>query len=469
MNTKQKVVLTITLILLILSGWFLYPTIDWYTRSAAERKEGERMNDPLLKKILKLGLDLKGGMHIVMEVDTSALNKGTTLPEAMNRAVEVIRNRIDQMGVAEPLLQKQGSKWIVVQLPGIEDPERAVDIIGKTALLEFKLVEDDLKKMEDIVGGKKLSDVLASPELQAKLLEKGYQVLPGKNDDHFLVKKDAELTGSTLTDAKVEFGGQFNQPHVQIAFNNEGAVTFAKITGDNINRRLAIVLDGKVQSAPVIRSKIPEGKGIIEGSFTTQEASDLALILRSGSLPVPLKIVENRTVGPSLGQDSIVKGVTACVLGAVIVFVFMFIYYKFSGLIADMALILNLFLLVGAMAALRSTLTLPGIAGVALTLGMAVDANVLIFERIREELRRGKTIRVAVDAGYEKAFVTILDSNLTTLIAAAFLFQFGTGPIKGFAVTLCLGIIISMFTAISVTHLVYDWMLSEGTKDKLSI
>ncbi|MFH1239150.1 MAG: protein translocase subunit SecD, partial [bacterium] len=440
-----------------------------YTRSAAERKEGERINDPLLKKILKLGLDLKGGMHIVMEVDTSTLDKNTSLAEAMNRAVEVIRNRIDQLGVAEPLIQKQGTRWIVVQLPGIEDPERAVDIIGKTALLEFKLVEEDFKKMEELLGGKKLSEVLASPELQLKLMEKGYQILPGKNDENFLVKKDAELTGAFLSDAKVAFGGQFNQPHVQIEFNREGATTFARVTGDNINRRLAIVLDNKVQSAPVIRSKIPEGKGIIEGNFTTQEASDLALILRSGALPVPLKIVENRTVGPSLGQDSITKGVTACVIGALVVFAFMWIYYRFSGLIADMALVLNLIVLLGAMAALRSTLTLPGIAGVALTLGMAVDANVLIFERIREELRRGKTIRVAVDAGYEKAFVTILDSNLTTLIAAAFLFQFGTGPIKGFAVTLCLGIIISMFTAISVTHLVFNWMLSGGTTEKLSI
>ncbi len=469
MNNATKFKIALILVILIISGWFLYPTISWYTQSLSERKEIEKGNDKILGKILKLGLDLKGGMHVVLEIDDSKLEKGLSSAEGVNRAIEIIRNRIDQLGVTEPFIQKQGNKWIVVQLPGIEDSDRAIELIGKTALLEFKLVEDNIDKIKDILGEKSISEAINDEKMKEEIAKRGLQLLLGKEEDVYLVKKEAEITGASLTNAKIEFGGQFNQPHVAIDFNNEGGKQFAKITGDNVNRRLAIVLDDRVQSAPVIRTKIPDGHAIIEGNFTTQEAGDLALMLRSGALPVPLKVVENRTVGPSLGQDSIKKGVTASIIGALAVFLFMFLYYRLSGLIANLALVLNLFILLGSMAFLRATLTLPGIAGIALTLGMAVDANVLIFERIREEIKSGKTIRVAIDAGYDKAFSAILDSNLTTLIAAAFLFQFGTGPVKGFAVTLSIGLLISMFTAIVVTHLIYDLALSGRTVTKLSI
>lgn len=469
MNDVTKVKIVLISLVLIISGWFLYPTVSWYSRSPAERQQLQDDNDDILGKILQLGLDLKGGIHVVLEVDSSKLEKGTSKTEAVNRAMEVIRNRIDQLGVTEPLIQKQGDKWILVQLPGIENADRAIDLIGKTALLEFKLVEDSPDKIKEILGDKKFSEVLADEKLQEEIAEKGYELLLDKEENVFLVEKKADVTGASLGSAKIDFGGQFNQPHVALEFKSDGAKKFAKVTGDNINRRLAIVLDDKIQSAPVIRSKIPDGNAIIEGNFTTQDASDLALVLRSGALPVPLEIVENRTVGPSLGRDSIAKGITAIIIGGLAIVLFMILYYKLSGLIANIALVLNLFVLLGAMAGLRATLTLPGIAGIILMLGMAVDANVLIFERIREEIKNGKTIRVAIDFGYEKAFKTILDSNVTTLVAAAFLFQFGTGPVKGFAVTLSMGIVISMFTAIVVTHVIFDLILKGRAIDHLSI
>ncbi|MDO8733950.1 MAG: protein translocase subunit SecD, partial [Elusimicrobiota bacterium] len=272
-----------------------------------------------------------------------------------------------------------------------------------------------------------------------------------------------------LTDAKMKIGGEYNMPYVGIDFNKDGAKLFAAITEANIEKRLAIVLDGVVQSAPVIRSRIPDGHAIIEGNFTAEEASGLAIVLRAGALPAPVKIIENRTIGPSLGRDSVNAGLIACLVGLLLVVGFMLFYYKSSGLIANTALILNILVLLGLMSLFHATLTLPGIAGIILTIGMAVDANVLILERMREELRNGKTVRVAVDLGYEKAFSAIVDSNLTTLIAAAFLFQFGTGPIKGFAVTLTLGIMTSMYTAIVVTHQIYDTWLSGRHIERLSI
>ncbi|MFB0526964.1 MAG: protein translocase subunit SecD, partial [bacterium] len=302
----------------------------------------------------------------------------------------------------------------------------------------------------------------------------GYEVLPGRRETLFLLKEEPEITGAALTNAKVKIGGQYNMPYVAVDFNKEGAKEFAKITEVNIERNLAIVLDERVQSAPVIKSKIPDGHAIIEGNFTMEEAKDLALVLRAGALPAPVNIIENRTVGPSLGRDSVRAGVVAAIIGLICVMCFMVIYYKLSGLVANLAIILNLIILLGMMAYLgrtfiRATLTLPGIAGIILIIGMSVDANVLIFERIREELRAGKTVRVAIDSGYQKAFRTILDSNITTLIAAAFLFQFGSGPVKGFAVTLSLGILISMFTAIVVTHMVFDMVLAGKRIEKLSI
>jgi len=450
----------ITAIVVILALAYLYPTYQWYRKSSAERATLEGTRDKILGKILKLGLDLRGGMHLVLEVDLGRLPEGTAPSDAMERALEVIRNRVDQFGVAEPLIARQGDRWIVVELPGVKDPERAIELIGKTALLEFKLVND----------GVKISEILNSEgKVDPGKIPAGYQVLPGREEALFVLKEEPEITGAALTNAKVKIGGQYNMPYIAIDFNKEGAKEFARITEVNIERNLAIVLDERVQSAPVIKSKIPDGHAIIEGNFTMEEAKNLAIVLRAGALPAPVNIIENRTVGPTLGRDSIRAGIVAAIAGLICVMCFMVLYYKLSGLITNLALILNLLILLGMMAYFRATLTLPGIAGIILTIGMAVDANVLIFERIREELRGGKTVRVAIDAGYQKAFVTILDSNVTTLIAAAFLFQFGTGPVKGFAVTLSLGILISMFTAIVVTHMIFDMALAGKKMEKLSI
>ncbi len=457
-SIQWKAILTAIIVILALA--YLYPTYQWYSKSPEERVKLEGRKDKILGKILKLGLDLRGGMHLVLEVDLNRLPEGTSPSDAMERALEVIRNRVDQFGVAEPLIARQGDRWLVVELPGVKDPGRAIELIGKTALLEFKLVND----------GVRISEVLDSEgKVDPSKIPTGYEVLPGKMETLFLLKEEPEITGAALTNAKVEIGGQYNMPYVAIDFNKDGAKKFARITEINIERNLAIVLDGRVQSAPVIKSKIPDGHAIIEGNFTMEEAKNLAIVLRAGALPAPVNIIENRTVGPSLGRDSVRAGVVATGIGLICVMLFMVIYYRLSGLVVNLALILNLIILLGMMAYFRATLTLPGIAGIILIIGMSVDANVLIFERIREELRAGKTVRVAIDSGYQKAFRTILDSNLTTLIAAAFLFQFGTGPVKGFAVTLSLGILISMFTALVVTHMVFDMVLVGKKIEKLSI
>ncbi len=450
----------ITAIIIILALAYLYPTYQWYSKSPEERTGLEKSRDKILGKILKLGLDLRGGMHLVLEVDLSKLPESTPPSDAMERALEIIRNRVDQFGVAEPVIARQGDRWIVVELPGVKDPERAVELIGKTALLEFKLVND----------GVKISEILDSEgKVDPSKIPAGYQVLPGKEEALFLLKEEPEITGAALTNAKVKIGGQYNMPYVAIDFNREGATKFARITELNIERNLAIVLDERVQSAPVIKSKIPDGHAIIEGNFTMEEAKNLAIVLRAGALPAPVNVIENRTVGPTLGRDSVRAGFLAGTIGLICSICFMAIYYRLSGLVASLALALNLIILLGTMAYLRATLTMPGIAGIILSVAMSVDANVLIFERIKEELRAGKTVRVAIDFGYQKAFRTILDSNVTTLIAAAFLFQFGTGPVKGFAVTLFWGIIISMFTAIVVTRMVFDIALAGKRMEKLSI
>ncbi len=457
-SIQWKAILTAIIVILALA--YLYPTYQWYSKSPEERVKLEERKDKILGKILKLGLDLRGGMHLVLEVDLNRLPQGTSPSDAMERALEVIRNRVDQFGVAEPLIARQGDRWLIVELPGVKDPERAIGLIGKTALLEFKLVNDGIR----------ISEILDSEgKVDPSKIPPGYEVLPGKGETLFLVKEEPEITGAALTNAKVEIGGQYNMPYVAIDFNKDGAKKFARITEINIERNLSIVLDGRVQSAPVIKSKIPDGHAIIEGNFTMEEAKNLAIVLRAGALPAPVNIIENRTVGPSLGRDSVRAGVVATGIGLICVMLFMVIYYRLSGLVVNLALILNLIILLGMMAYFRATLTLPGIAGIILIIGMSVDANVLIFERIREELRAGKTVRVAIDSGYQKAFRTILDSNLTTLIAAAFLFQFGTGPVKGFAVTLSLGILISMFTALVVTHMVFDMVLMGKKIEKLSI
>ena len=396
---------------------------------------------------------------------------------AISQALETIRNRIDQFGVTEPLIQRQGVREIIIQLPGVKDPRRALDLIGKTALLEFKLLDEEnelsrqfpssiISDNEEAFMAEFGSKV---PEEDEILFERVVDEITGSVTKRpYLVKKRTLMTGEMLTDARVSIG-EFNESYVSISFDSAGAKLFEKITGENIQKRLAIVLDNNIYSAPVIQDRISGGRAQITGRFTTQEASDLAIVLRAGALPAPVKILQNVTVGPSLGRDSIEKGIRATILAGILVVLFMVVYYRLSGIIADMALILNLVVLIGALAALNATLTLPGIAGIILTIGMGVDSNVLIFERIREELRLGKPLRLAVDAGYDKALVAIVDSHVTTLITALVLFLFGTGPIKGFAVTLSLGILINLFTALVGTKVVFDFINTRWKPKRLSI
>jgi len=360
---------------------------------------------PLNEKI-NLGLDLQGGSHVILEcVDTP---NAPVDNDAVIRVLEIIRSRIDQLGVSEPVIQRQGTRRILVQLPGVENPEAAVEIIGKTALLEFK----------DEAGV-------------------------------------TQLTGAHLLDAKTNFD-QFSRPIVLIEFDKIGAKEFGEATKSNVGKVLAITLDGKEISTPVVQEPILDGRAQITGKFTVESAKHLAILLRAGALPVQVEILENRSVGPTLGKDSISKGIKAGTIGLILVLVFMLIYYKGFGLVADFALVICMLLILGALAGIKATLTLPGIAGIILTIGMAVDANILIFERIKEELKLDKTFRASIDAGFSKAFRTIFDANVTTLIAALALFYFGSGPIKGFAVTLSIGILASMFTAIVVTKIILE-------------
>ncbi|OPY87960.1 MAG: preprotein translocase subunit SecD [Smithella sp. PtaU1.Bin162] len=380
----------------------------------------------------------------------------------IEHSVETIRNRIDQFGVAEPEIIPEGDNRIMVQLPGIKDPERAKNIIGKTALLEFKLVDDEGSLDEALRGNVPEGSIVAYGTREGGTTGQRAQV-------PYLLKNKTLLTGASLETAKVQIADRYGEPNVSIKFNSQGAADFERITGENIRKRLAIVLDGIVHSAPVIQERISGGQAQITGTFTMEEARDLAIVLRAGALPAPVNILEERTVGPSLGTDSIRQGIMATIIGSILVILFMVIYYRFSGLVADSVLILNIIVLLGVLAAFKATLTLPGIAGIVLTVGIAVDANVLIFERIREELRLGKPPRAAIDAGYSKAFLTILDSNVTTLIAALFLFAFGTGPVKGFALTLSIGIVVSMFTAIFVTRLIFDYFVWNRSIRTISI
>ena len=371
---------------------------------------------------------------------------------AADQALETIRNRIDQFGVSEPDIRNQGANRILIQLPGIKDTKRAKTLIGRTALLEFKLLDETSDVAAALDGS-----VPPGSELLYEVTEDTSTNRTVKTP--YLVQKRTLLTGASLTDARVEIDSQYNEPYVSIQFDKKGGRVFAQITEQNVKKRLAIVLDNKVYSAPVIQEKISGGAARITGSFTMEQARDLAIALRAGALPAPVKVIEERTVGPSLGADSIRKGLISMCVGGIFVICFMIIYYKASGIIADFALILNIVIIAGGLAGFQATLTLPGIAGIILTIGMAVDANVLIFERIREELNLGKTPRAAVEAGYNRASLTILDANVTTLIAALVLFQFGTGPVKGFAVTLSLGVLASLFTALILSRLIFDYLL----------
>jgi preprotein translocase subunit SecD len=353
---------------------------------------------------IKQGLDLQGGTHVVLEASDTP--EAVVNDDAMQRVVQIVERRINELGLTEPLVQRQGERRVIVELPGVKDPEKAIEMLGRTALMEF----------QDESGA-------------------------------------VVLTGKDLKDAKAQID-QSNQKLVAIEFTDEGAKKFADLTARSVGKHIAILLDKQVLTNPVVQEVIPNGKAVISGNRTIEEAERLAILLRSGALPVKVDVLETRTVGPTLGEDSKAKSMQAFAIGVTAIVVFMLLFYRVSGFVANVALILYVMLLLASLKALNATLTLPGIAGIILSMGMAVDANVLIFERFKEEYRNGKTLRAAMDAGFSRAFATILDSNVTTLIAAAVLFFLGTGPIKGFAVTLGLGIILSMFTAITATRFI---------------
>ena len=366
---------------------------------------------------------------------------------AVQQSIEIVRRRVDETGTREPTIQRQGEDRILVQLPGVEDPDRIKRLLGKTAKMSFHLV-DQRNSVESAKAGR---------------VPPGSWLLPSDDKDQqgrmYLIRKRVMVSGDTLVDSQPSYDSRTNEPVVNFRFDAVGAKKFGLTTSKNVGKLFAIVLDRKVISAPVIREPILGGSGQISGSFSIQEAQDLSLLLRAGALPAPLKILEERSVGPGLGADSISAGRFASIIGIIAVIIFMGLSYGLFGLMADVALVVNMALILGALSFLQATLTLPGIAGIVLTIGMAVDANVLVFERIREEVRAGRTPISAVDAGYSRAFTTIVDANLTTLIAALLLYAFGSGPVRGFAVTLSIGIITSMFTAIMLTRLfVVTWL-----------
>ncbi len=560
MKNNVIVGLLVTVALVVIALFFLKDSIIFYSKNQTARDEYAQTHPTIFKKIINLGLDIQGGMRIVLEVDRSNLPKEAT-GDLLDRAYTVIENRINGLGVAEPSIQKQGRDRIIVELPGFRDEGAASRVIGSTAQLEFNLLRDPadldkaIKVIDNVLKGQKVTDTSAQADTntqkkkeaqvkaqnlfggkdQAKDSAAASDSLAAESDKSFsfsdllsgigeqlgvlesnkakvdgilhrkdvltslehsglggsnflwghetrvvnaaiyrmlyYVKAHPEMRGDAIKDARGSIdrsGFSAGAAIVELEMNNKGARTFARVTGANVGKYMAIVLDSTVYSAPVIRSKIPSGRAQIEGSFTMEEAKNLAVVLKAGALPAPVKIMEQRTVGPSLGQDSIRDCIYAAFIGTMLVFIFMMIYYKMSGLYAVSALILNLIFVLAAMSMVNATLTIPGIAGLVLNLAVAVDANVLICERIREELHLGKTVRSAIDIGYKRVFVVIMDSNLTMLIKAAILLWIGTGPIKGFAVTLMFGLIISMFTSLFVTHIMYN-IFTPKTGERLSI
>lgn len=420
-----------------------------------------------------LGLDLKGGVHIVLQAKGVA--GATVEDDSVERLLAVLRNRIDQYGVAEPVIQRSGKDRVLVDLPGVEDPKAALDLIGKTALLEFRPVRSvsakvpaapDRKNYEDDVSfetarsrWQAAKDEVAAAEVtmrEAAKKESGALVAQDEAGTAYLLGP-AGVSGKELQDAKTNYDN-LGRAVVSLQFNAEGKALFDKATMENVGKQIAIVLDGQVVSAPVVQERISGGQAQISGRFSPQDAQRLAIMLRAGALPVPVEILENRSVGPSLGADSIQSGLKAGYIAAGLVVLFMLLYYRVMGIAADVALAVAMLLVFAGLISLKATLTLPGIAGIILTIGMAVDGNILIYERIREEARAGKTPMAALDAGFRRAFTTIVDSNLTTLIAAAALYYFGSGPIRGFAVTLSIGIVASVFSAVVVTRMLLQAM-----------
>ncbi len=381
----------------------------------------ENLVNPYIDNYRSFELDYKELENNYIEILFSKFGLLTINNSALKQSIEIVRRRIDDVGTKEPTILQRGEKRIVVELPGLKDPERIKKLLGKTAQLNFRLVSDNS--------------------------EFGVDELVSENGEILKISKRIVMSGDNLVDAQPSIQNQLNEPSVSFTLNRLGAQKFGRATTDNVGKRLAIVLDGKIVSAPNINEPITSGNGVISGNFTFQEATDLALLLRSGALPTPLDVVEERTVGPDLGEDSIKSGITSLIVGFLLVIFFMFYKYKLFGLVANTSLVANLLMLLGILTILEATLTLPGIAGIILTVGMAVDANVLIFERIKEELKTEKSIIHAFDSGYTKAKITVLDANITTLIAAIILFAFGSGPVKGFAITLGIGIITTLFTA----------------------
>jgi len=408
-----------------------------------------------INKRINLGLDLKGGMHLILKVQNENLPTAAAREDAVLKSMEVLRNRIDGLGVGETLIQRQGDNQILLQLPGVTDRDKALDMIGRVARLEFHLVDADETHLKDALAG----HVPSGEELMVMKKDGGAPVL---------IFKDVAMGGEGIKDAHVDFSTTGMEPKITMTFNDKGTKDFGDLTTAHVSERLAIVLDNEVLSAPNIREPILTGDAEITGDFKVEEASLLALALRTGALPVPMTIEEERTIGPLLGKDSIDAGINATKLGGIAIVFFMCLYYFVGGVIASVALVINLLMIMGGMGLLnilmpdsQVTLTLPGIAGIILTLGMAVDANVLINERIREELDNGRPLAASVSTGYARAWSAILDSHVTSLIAAFFLFQFGSGPIKGFAITLSTGLIASLFSSIYVTRTFFNWLIAE--------
>jgi protein-export membrane protein SecD len=585
MRRKLQIRWLIVGLSILAAAWYLWPSVRYYSMSRDERDELQREDpgdwDRLKQRTIQLGLDLQGGMHLVLELDeTDRTFSGEEQSDAIDRALEIIRNRVDQFGVSEPLIQKVGDERIIVELPGIQDEERAKNLVRQAAYLEFQLVVDGQAAIDqiravdaalagreihasgesaatsapgaapapadsvaaaapdtasaDTTGGRTLEQLAGGGDTttadtaaavtdlgagQERPLSSRLQTIPRGNDQNdflvpendvadveamladsaairvlepeyewlwsgepqtftdgrsyrtlYLVEQEPLLTGQAVATASAGFDTQFtNQPIVSMDFTSEGSGEFADVTRAHVNQRLAIVLDQVVRMAPNIRQPITTGRGQIEGFDSVEEARDIAIVLRAGALPAPLHVIEERTVGPSLGADSIHAGKIAGLMGVLAVMALMAVYYRASGFVANLALLINIVLILAALAGFGATLTLPGIAGLILTVGMAVDANVLIFERVREELGVGKTVRTALDTGYQRAFVTILDAQITTLIAAAVLFQFGTGPVKGFAVVLTIGIICSIYTAVFVTRTIFETWMRRRSATSLSI
>lgn len=464
----NKLAIKWTIILAAIFGAvaLLWPSYEWYSKTPQEREKLEASGDRP-KRILNLGLDLRGGSSLLLELDVSKLSGKESLNDSMQRAIEIVRNRIDQYGVGEIPITRQGEKWISVQLPGIANPEQAEALIGKTAMLEFRIVKDDAAAQEAVNKLNELDNPFNADgtltEEAAELVPAGITVMKDKQGFLVALTDTAAVTGADLEDARVTTG-EYGYPAVSFQFNGEGAKKFGNLTGANLKKNLAIVLDNTVQSAPTINARITRD-GQITGQFTMEEARQLAIVLRAGALPAPVNIIEKRIIGPGLGEDSIKSGVKASLVGFVFIVLFMSIYYRFSGVISSIALLLNLVFLLALMAYFSATLTLPGIAGIILSLAMAVDANVLILERMREEKDKGQPLPIIIKEGYDKAWSAIFDSNLTTWIASLLLFQFGTGPVKGFALTLTLGLFVGVFTSVFVTRAIYELLLTANPKE----